>query len=130
ALPGTCRPELLGAWRVMTASSRPADGLRTGDDAPRESFSPGVKRVGGVAGWIDDRTGAAKGVGYLMKKVFPDHWSFMLGEIAMYSMIVCMLTGVFLTFWFDPSMAHTVYDGPYAPLRGVEMSKAYESTLH
>ncbi len=114
----------------MTASSRPADGLRTGDDAPRESFSPGVKRVGGVAGWIDDRTGAAKGVGYLMKKVFPDHWSFMLGEIAMYSMIVCMLTGVFLTFWFDPSMAHTVYDGPYAPLRGVEMSKAYESTLH
>ncbi len=53
----------------------------------------------------------------------------MLGEIAMYSMIVCMLTGVFLTFWFDPSMAHTVYEGSYAPLNGVGMSRAYASTL-
>ena len=53
-----------------------------------------------------------------MKKVFPDHWSFMLGEIAMYSMIVCLLTGAFLTFWFVPSAGHTVYDGSYVPLRG------------
>ncbi|WP_433955955.1 cytochrome bc1 complex cytochrome b subunit [Janibacter indicus] len=113
----------------MTANARPADGLRTGDAPAGPSYSPGVKKVGGVAGWIDDRTGAAKGIGYLMKKVFPDHWSFMLGEIAMYSMIVCMLTGVFLTFWFDPSMAHTTYEGSYAPLKGVGMSRAYASTL-
>lgn len=114
---------------IVTANTRPADALRA-DDAPAVApASPGLKKVGGVAGWIDDRTGAAKGVGYLMKKVFPDHWSFMLGEIAMYSMIVCMLTGVFLTFWFDPSMAHTTYEGSYAPLQGVEMSRAYASTL-
>lgn len=114
---------------IVTAKTRPADGLRA-DDAPATApASAGMKKVGGVAGWIDDRTGAAKGVGYLMKKVFPDHWSFMLGEIAMYSMIVCMLTGVFLTFWFDPSMAHTTYEGSYAPLQGVEMSRAYASTL-
>lgn len=114
---------------IVTANTRPADALRA-DDAPAAApVSPGLKKVGGVAGWIDDRTGAAKGVGYLMKKVFPDHWSFMLGEIAMYSMIVCMLTGVFLTFWFDPSMAHTTYEGSYAPLQGVEMSRAYASTL-
>lgn len=113
----------------MASSARPADALRA-DDAPAKApTSAGMKKVGGVAGWIDDRTGAAKGVGYLMKKVFPDHWSFMLGEIAMYSMIVCMLTGVFLTFWFDPSMAHTTYQGSYAPLQGVEMSRAYASTL-
>ncbi|WKV16588.1 cytochrome b N-terminal domain-containing protein [Janibacter limosus] len=113
----------------MTANTRPADALRA-DDAPAAApVSPGLKKVGGVAGWIDDRTGAAKGVGYLMRKVFPDHWSFMLGEIAMYSMIVCMLTGVFLTFWFDPSMAHTTYEGSYAPLQGVQMSRAYASTL-
>ena len=113
----------------MTSTARPADNLRA-DDAPAKApTSAGMKKVGGVAGWIDDRTGAAKGVGYLMKKVFPDHWSFMLGEIAMYSMIVCMLTGVFLTFWFDPSMAHTTYQGSYAPLQGVEMSRAYASTL-
>lgn len=114
---------------IVTANTRPADALRA-DDAPAAApVSPGLKKVGGVAGWIDDRTGAAKGVGYLMKKVFPDHWSFMLGEIAMYSMIVCMLTGVFLTFWFDPSMAHTTYEGSYAPLQGVQMSRAYASTL-
>ena len=114
---------------IVTANARPADGLRTGDAPAGPSYSPRVKKVGGVAGWIDDRTGAAKGIGYLMKKVFPDHWSFMLGEIAMYSMIVCMLTGVFLTFWFDPSMAHTTYEGSYAPLKGVGMSRAYASTL-
>jgi ubiquinol-cytochrome c reductase cytochrome b subunit len=114
---------------IVTANTRPADALRA-DDAPAAApVSPGLKKVGGVAGWIDDRTGAAKGVGYLMRKVFPDHWSFMLGEIAMYSMIVCMLTGVFLTFWFDPSMAHTTYEGSYAPLQGVQMSRAYASTL-
>ncbi|WP_068265533.1 cytochrome bc1 complex cytochrome b subunit [Janibacter limosus] len=113
----------------MTTNTRPADALRADDAPPAAPVSPGLKKVGGVAGWIDDRTGAAKGVGYLMKKVFPDHWSFMLGEIAMYSMIVCMLTGVFLTFWFDPSMAHTTYEGSYAPLQGVQMSRAYASTL-
>ena len=96
---------------IVTANARPADALRA-DDAPAKApLSPGVKKVGGVAGWIDDRTGAAKGVGYLMKKVFPDHWSFMLGEIAMYSMIVCMLTGVFLTLWFDPTQGEVIYEG-------------------
>ena len=113
----------------MTSNARPADALRQDDAPPSAPTSAGMKKVGGVAGWIDDRTGAAKGVGYLMKKVFPDHWSFMLGEIAMYSMIVCMLTGVFLTFWFDPSMAHTTYQGSYVPMQGVEMSRAYASTL-
>ena len=65
-----------------------------------------------------------------MKKVFPDHWSFMLGEIAMYSMIICLLTGAFLTFWFVPSAGHVVYDGSFVPLRGVSMSEAYASTLN
>jgi ubiquinol-cytochrome c reductase cytochrome b subunit len=88
-----------------------------------------MRKVGGVAGWVDDRTGAAKGVGYLMRKVFPEHWSFMLGEVAMYSMIICLLTGAFLTFWFVPSAGQVVYEGSYLPLRGVTMSEAYRSTL-
>ena len=92
-------------------TARPADALRTGDTPAEAPPSKAAKSIGGVAGWVDDRTGAAKPVGYLMKKVFPDHWSFMLGEIAMYSMIVCLLTGAFLTFWFVPSAGHTVYDG-------------------
>ena len=110
-------------------TARPADALREGDTPAQAPPSVAVRKIGGVAGWVDDRTGAAKPVGYLMKKVFPDHWSFMLGEIAMYSMIVCLLTGAFLTFWFVPSAGHVVYDGSYVPLRGVSMSEAYASTL-
>ncbi|KRE63034.1 ubiquinol-cytochrome c reductase cytochrome b subunit [Nostocoides sp. Soil756] len=111
-------------------TDRPADALREGDSAPQAPASAGARKIGGLAGWVDDRTGAAKPVGYLMKKVFPDHWSFMLGEIAMYSMIICLITGAFLTFWFVPSMGETVYDGSYVPLRGVLMSEAYSSTVH
>src|SRR4051812_1666475 len=110
-------------------TARPADALREGDTPAQAPPSGAAKRIGGVAGWVDDRTGAAKPVGYLAKKVFPDHWSFMLGEIAMYSMIVCLLTGVFLTFWFVPSASQVVYDGSYVPLQGVTMSDAYRSTL-
>ena len=58
----------------------------------------------------------------LLNKVFPDHWSFLLGEIALFSFIVLLFTGTFLTFFFEPSMTETVYNGSYAPLRGVEMS--------
>jgi ubiquinol-cytochrome c reductase cytochrome b subunit len=64
-----------------------------------------------------------------LQKVFPDHWSFMLGEIALYSFVILLLSGTFLTFWFDPSMREVVYDGAYVPLQGVEMSAAYASAL-
>src|SRR6476659_4576304 len=110
-------------------TARPADALRADDIPAADAPSVAARKIGGVAGWVDDRTGAAKPVGYLMKKVFPDHWSFMLGEIAMYSMIVCLLTGAFLTFWFVPSQSLVVYDGSYIPLQGIVMSDAYRSTL-
>ena len=64
-----------------------------------------------------------------LRKVFPDHWSFMLGEIALWSFVVLLLTGVFLTLWFRPSMVEVVYDGSYDQLRGIHMSEAYASTL-
>jgi ubiquinol-cytochrome c reductase cytochrome b subunit len=87
------------------------------------------QEVKGVAGWLDDRTGIAKPVGPLLRKVFPDHWSFMLGEIALYSLVVLLITGTFLTFWFVPSSAKVVYDGSYLPLRGLTVSEAYRSTV-
>ena len=65
-----------------------------------------------------------------LRKIFPDHWSFMLGEIALYSFIVLLLTGVYLTVWFKPSMVEVVYHGSYAPLDGIPMSEAYASTLN
>ena len=63
------------------------------------------------------------------RKVFPDHWSFMFGEVALYSFVILLLSGTFLTFFFDPSMAETHYTGSYMPLKNVEMSVAYSSSL-
>ncbi|MGI8954170.1 MAG: cytochrome bc1 complex cytochrome b subunit, partial [Nocardioidaceae bacterium] len=87
------------------------------------------KRAGGPVKWLDERVGAAGVARGLIRKVFPDHWSFMLGEIALYSFIVLLLSGTFLTFWFHPSMQETTYTGSYTPLYGLEMSQAYASTL-
>jgi ubiquinol-cytochrome c reductase cytochrome b subunit len=109
-----------------TASARTAADLRANDaTGPSASGS----KAGAAATWVDERTGLAKGAAYMMKKVFPDHWSFMLGEVAMYSMIICLLTGVFLSFWFVPSAGQIPYNGSYLPLQGVIMSEAYNSTL-
>jgi len=78
---------------------------------------------------IDSRYHPSAGVRRQLNKVFPTHWSFLLGEIALYSFIVLLITGVYLTLFFDPSMAEVTYNGVYQPLRGVQMSKAFASTL-
>ena len=85
--------------------------------------------AGNVAGYVDDRTGAAKWMKKNLTKVFPDHWSFLLGEICLYSFVILLLSGTFLTFWFDPSQREVIYEGSYAPLEGLKMSAAYASTL-
>ncbi|MDF0532652.1 cytochrome b, partial [Tsukamurella sp. 8F] len=79
---------------------------------------------------VDSRYHLAAGIRRQINKVFPTHWSFMLGEIALYSFVILLLSGVYLTLFFEPSMAETVYHGAYAPLNGVTMSKAYETTLN
>jgi ubiquinol-cytochrome c reductase cytochrome b subunit len=86
--------------------------------------------VAGLANWADERVGIAALAKKQIRKVFPDHWSFMLGEIALWSFVVLLLTGVFLTLWFKPSMGEVVYEGSYDQLRGIPMSEAYASTLH
>ncbi|TDD79582.1 cytochrome b [Actinomadura rubrisoli] len=88
------------------------------------------KAVEGTLGFLDERLGSTTFLKRNVKKVFPDHWSFMLGEIALYSFIILLLTGTFLTLWFNPSMTEVVYDGSYTKLNGVKMSEAYASTLH
>jgi ubiquinol-cytochrome c reductase cytochrome b subunit len=79
--------------------------------------------------FIDQRLGAAPLLRAAMKYIFPDHWSFLLGEIALYSFLVLVGTGVFLALFFEPSAVQTVYDGSYAPLAGAQVSQAYDSTL-
>src|SRR3954454_8676333 len=87
-------------------------------------------KLGAVANWADERTGIATATRTQIRKVFPDHWSFMLGEIALWSFVVLLLTGVFLSLWFKPAMGEVIYNGSYDNLRGLPMSEAYASTLH
>lgn len=100
--------------------------------APETERTPGpvLRKAAGPANWADERVGAA-GLGkFFLRKVFPDHWSFLLGEIALYSFVILLLTGVFLTIWYKPSMAEVEYEGTYQFLRGIAMSESYESTVH
>jgi ubiquinol-cytochrome c reductase cytochrome b subunit len=115
----------------MSTSTDPrtAAALREGDEAVAAPPAGTTKALGGIAGWLDDRTGGAGFTAFILKKVFPDHWTFMLGEIAMYSMIICLLSGTFLTFWFVPSAGQIQYNGSYLPLQGITMSEAYRSTV-
>ncbi|WP_326602213.1 cytochrome bc1 complex cytochrome b subunit [Streptomyces sp. NBC_01800] len=89
----------------------------------------GKAAVGGY-GAMDARLPVSELGRQLLRKAFPDHWSFLLGEIALYSFVVLLLTGVYLTLFFDPSMMESVYTGSYAPLQGVRMTQAYTTTLN
>jgi ubiquinol-cytochrome c reductase cytochrome b subunit len=85
--------------------------------------------TGRIANFVDTRVGASPMVREFGRKIFPDHWTFMFGEVALYTFVILLLSGTFLAFFFDPSMAHTTYLGSYKPLYGVPMSTAYASTL-
>jgi len=92
-----------------------------------------VKKPGGftatAANYIDERTSISGAVKELGRKIFPDHWSFLLGEVALYSFVIILLSGTFLTFFFQASMAEVEYDGSFMPLKGIDMSAAMASTL-
>lgn len=89
----------------------------------------GSRFTGAAANYIDERTSISGLVKEVGRKIFPDHWSFMLGEVALYSFVVILLSGTFLTFFFEPSMTQVHYEGSYVPLKGIEMSAAYSSAL-
>lgn len=79
--------------------------------------------------WLDSRLGIAAVARKSLKKIFPDHWSFLLGEIALFSFVILLATGVFLTLFYRPDAQAVIYEGPYLPLRGQEVSAAYESVM-
>jgi len=89
-----------------------------------------VKEAGKAISRADERAPISSLAKANLRKIFPDHWSFMLGEIALYSFIILLLTGVYLTIWFKPSMNEVIYHGSYAPLEGIPMSQAYASALN
>lgn len=100
-------------------------------EAPAKTLAPtrGERFTGAAANYIDERTSISGLVKELGRKIFPDHWSFMLGEVALYSFIAILLSGTFLTFFFQASMVEVHYDGSFVPLKGIEMSAAMASTL-
>ncbi|MCG2798303.1 MAG: cytochrome bc complex cytochrome b subunit [Cellulomonas sp.] len=83
-----------------------------------------------TADYLDQRTGIGAAVKEFARKVFPDHWSFLLGEIALYSFVTLLISGTFLTMFFVPSMTEVTYDGPWTSLQGTRMSEAFASTLY
>ncbi|MEU6684987.1 cytochrome bc complex cytochrome b subunit [Streptomyces sp. NPDC046832] len=107
-----------------------------GDDGARRVYGtdsarrrPPAGKGEKLADWADGRLGLFALAKANMRKVFPDHWSFMLGEVTLYSFVVLILTGVYLTLFFEPSMQEVAYHGSYTELNGVLMSRAFESTL-
>ncbi len=92
--------------------------------------TPAGKAAGGLGRFMDDRFTSAGFMRRTANKVFPDHWSFLLGEIALYSFIVLVGTGIFLTLYYIPSDSQVIYHGPYALLQGEQMSEAYRSVLN
>jgi ubiquinol-cytochrome c reductase cytochrome b subunit len=95
----------------------------------KQSRNWAVRRAGRLVDFVDQRITASRWGKRNAGRAFPDHWSFWLGHIALFSFVVVLLSGVFLTLWFEPSMTPVTYDGGYAPLQGVVVSEAYASTL-
>jgi ubiquinol-cytochrome c reductase cytochrome b subunit len=85
--------------------------------------------LGRLVGWLDERTGFAGVARTVLRKVFPDHWSFLLGEITLFCYVVLVATGVFLTFFFTADSTTVTYHGPYAPLDGAHVSAAFDSVM-
>jgi ubiquinol-cytochrome c reductase cytochrome b subunit len=85
--------------------------------------------IRGLVRFVDQRTGTAPFLRKSLRYLFPDHWSFLLGEVALYAFIVLVGTGIYLTFFYEDSTARVVYHGPYVPLQGHEMTHAYRSVL-
>ena len=95
----------------------------------KQSRNWAVGRAGRLVDFVDRRITASRWARRNEDRAFPDHWSFWLGHIALFSFVVILLSGVFLTLWFKPSMTPVTYDGAYAPLQGVVVSEAFASTV-
>lgn len=109
----------MNGGRIMGDTSRGSEGeVRRGDRGER------------VAEWADSRLGVYGAVRARARRAFPDHWSFLLGEICLYSFVVIVVTGVYLTLYFHPSMNQVEYHGSYVPLQGQMVSEAFDSTMH
>jgi len=79
--------------------------------------------------WVESRLRVGGWARKGLNKIFPDHWSFLLGEISLFTFVILVATGIFLTLFYRPDATPVIYDGPYLPLKGQEVSAAYESVM-
>ena len=80
--------------------------------------------------WVDERLGAGQMARRALRYVFPEHWSFLLGEVALYSFVFLVASGTFLALFFSPDIhSREVYDGPFRELAGMTVTPAYRSAL-
>jgi ubiquinol-cytochrome c reductase cytochrome b subunit len=93
------------------------------------NVQPRQERERSAVEFVDERLGAANATKAMLRYVFPDHWSFLLGEIALYCFVVLVGTGIFLALYYTPSDGQIVYHGTYSLLDGAPMSEAYRSVL-
>src|SRR2546425_4663054 len=101
--------------------TEPKPDARKSDERPTE-----LERL---VRWFDQRTGIANPTRVLLHKVFPDHWTFLLGEVALFCFVVLVATGTFLTFFYVPDSRQEIYSGPYGPLQGASVSAAFGSVV-
>jgi ubiquinol-cytochrome c reductase cytochrome b subunit len=98
--------------------------------AERSASRKRAERQEQVLDFVDDRLGSSRWIRSALDKIFPDHWSFMVGEVAMYCFVLLLVTGVYLALFYSPSSAVVTYHGSYAPLDGQKMTQAYESVIN
>jgi ubiquinol-cytochrome c reductase cytochrome b subunit len=75
------------------------------------------------------RQAQVRRLGAVLRRDRDDRWAAMFGQLAGYSFVVAVITGILLLPFFHPSMATVVYHGPYAKLDGVPVSRAFRSVL-
>ncbi len=82
-----------------------------------------------TARFFDDRFGTNAAVRFLLAKVFPDHWSFYLGEFALYCFVLLVATGVWLTFVYTAD-EKTAFDSVAALSRGAPVGYVMRQVHH
>ena len=86
-----------------------------------------------VSDYLRDRTALGRSLvkisTELSRRRVPFHWSNAFGVVSLACVAVLFVSGLILMFFYTPSSELVTYRGSYAPLRGVEVSKAFESTM-
>lgn len=65
--------------------------------------------------WLDERLHVERLYQKYLRKAFPVHSTFFLGEIALFAFGVLVLTGIYLAFLYEPSIAEVEIEGNRLP---------------